>query len=141
MNRLQLESGIKGSVVGGRGSDPQKGKSSEWKLRTSTFRKTIIGLLFVIITFLPIAFILHPSSFAAEKWSGVDETVVNKYAREQGRKAWKPLIQTDQGDLLLFLFLLAGAVGGFIAGYYWRLLMVERSSSRNEKMNTSSKDI
>ena len=31
--------------------------------------------------------------------------------------AREPYINTDQGDLLLFLFLLAGAVGGFIAGY------------------------
>ena len=74
-------------------------------------------------------FILQPSAFASDKWAGVDESVVKKVAQEQGRKAWKPIINTDQGDLLLFVFLLAGAVGGFIAGYYWRILMVERSTS------------
>lgn len=62
-------------------------------------------------------------AFAGEsKWTGVDESVVEKYASKYGREAKQPLINTDQGDLLLFVFLLAGAVGGFAAGYYWRVL-------------------
>jgi cobalt/nickel transport system permease protein len=60
---------------------------------------------------------------AAEKWQGVDESVVERLAKEHGREAHKPLINTDQGDLLLFVFLLAGAAGGFVAGYCWRSLM------------------
>lgn len=60
------------------------------------------------------------------KWPGIDEAVVEKVAQQHGRPAREPLINTDQGDLLLFLFLLAGAVGGFAAGYYWRLLMEQR---------------
>lgn len=55
-------------------------------------------------------------------WSGVDESVVEHYAEKAGRSAWTPLINTDQGDLLLFVFLLAGVIGGFIIGYYWRIL-------------------
>ncbi len=47
---------------------------------------------------------------------------VEKYAEEHGRAPVDPLINTDQGDLLLFMFLLGGAIGGFIAGYYWRTL-------------------
>jgi cobalt/nickel transport system permease protein len=61
------------------------------------------------------------------KWEGVDKTVVEKMAREAGRPPSKPLINTDRGDLLLFLFLLAGAAGGFIAGYYFRHLFPPRS--------------
>lgn len=61
------------------------------------------------------------NSIAEEKkWVGVDESVVEKVAKEHGREAWTPIIDTDQGDLLLFVFLLAGAVGGFVMGYYWR---------------------
>ena len=67
-------------------------------------------------------------ALAAEKWPGVDESVVEKYAKEHGREAREPLINTDQGDLLLFVFLLAGTVGGFAAGYYWRMLITERAS-------------
>lgn len=69
-------------------------------------------------------FALNPvSAFGADKWPGVDESVVEKVASEHGREAREPLINTDQGDLLLFVFLLAGTVGGFAAGYYWRTLM------------------
>lgn len=69
---------------------------------------------------------LNSASFASEKWPGVDEAVVEKVASEHGRASCPPLIDTDQGDLLLFAFLLAGAVAGFAGGYYWRMLVAER---------------
>ena len=59
---------------------------------------------------------------AAPQWSGVDEKVVEKFADEAGHPAREPLINTDRGDLLLFVFLVAGAVGGFVAGYCYRSL-------------------
>lgn len=59
-------------------------------------------------------------------WSGVDETVVERYAVEAGRHAWTPFINTDQGDLLLFVFLVAGVIGGFALGYFFRYLFAER---------------
>ncbi|MDO9584855.1 MAG: hypothetical protein Q7I93_00025, partial [Syntrophales bacterium] len=84
------------------------------------------GVIFLIIFSL---FTIHYSlSTASEKWPGVDESVIEKYAKEHGREAKEPLINTDQGDLLLFVFLLAGVIGGFTAGYSWRMLMVEKSS-------------
>ena len=74
------------------------------------------------------AFCILPSATtASEKWPGVDESVIEKVAKEHGQEARKPFINTDQGDLLLFVFLLAGAVGGFIGGYYWKTLMGKRS--------------
>jgi cobalt/nickel transport protein len=54
------------------------------------------------------------------RWAGVDETVVEHYAAKAGRPAREPFINTDRGDLLLFLFLIAGAGGGFIFGYCFR---------------------
>jgi len=63
----------------------------------------------------------------AAKWSGVDEAVIEKVAREQGREAGEPLIDMEQGDVGLFLFLIAGALGGFAAGYYWRSLLAEKA--------------
>jgi cobalt/nickel transport protein len=59
---------------------------------------------------------------AQSSWEGVDKTVVEKVAEQAGHPAREPYLNTDQGDLLLFLFLLAGAVGGFIAGYTFRSL-------------------
>ncbi|MEN6331014.1 MAG: energy-coupling factor ABC transporter permease [Smithella sp.] len=62
----------------------------------------------------------------ASKWSGVDEAVIEKVAKEHGREAGEPLIDLEQGDIGLFLFLITGALGGFAAGYYWRALLVEK---------------
>lgn len=70
-----------------------------------------------------------PFVTAEDKWGGVDESVVEKYAEEHGRSARDPIINTDQGDLLLFVFLLGGAVGGFFGGYYWKMLMDGRAHS------------
>ena len=54
------------------------------------------------------------------EWSGVDEAVVQRFAEQAGRPAQESLVNTDQGDLLLFVFLVAGAAGGFVAGYCFR---------------------
>ncbi len=79
---------------------------------------------FVMSLSLIMALIVYSlPSLAQEKWAGVDEAVIERLAGEHGREPREPLINTDQGDLLLFLFLLSGAVGGFVAGYYWRILM------------------
>ena len=76
----------------------------------------------VVGTLLLIAVAIVPLAASAEegKWTGVDESVVEKVAKEHGREAWEPFINTDQGDLLLFVFLVAGVIGGFVMGYYWR---------------------
>lgn len=63
------------------------------------------------------------------KWAGVDETVVEKFAKEAGRPPREPLINTDQGDLLLFVFLVAGTAGGFVGGYYFRELFPPKHKS------------
>ena len=86
---------------------------------------TRIWLVFFLLSLLPIYALAAEKS---EKWPGIDESVVEKIAKEHGREAREPIINTDQGDLLLFVFLLAGAVGGFAAGYYWRRLISEKSS-------------
>ena len=78
----------------------------------------ILGLILLLVNCcLPLF------AVAQEKWSGVDDTVVGKYAKEHGREKRVSYINTDQGDLLLFVFLLAGVLGGFTAGYSWCLLV------------------
>lgn len=86
--------------------------------------KFIIEMLMIIILSAIIVCYVRPLAYGADKWPGVDESVVEKYAKEHGRESSKPLINTDQGDLLLFVFFLAGAIGGFIGGYCWRMLIV-----------------
>jgi cobalt/nickel transport system permease protein/cobalt/nickel transport protein len=62
-------------------------------------------------------------------WEGVDKTVIEKTATDAGHPARDPYINTDQGDLLLFMFLLAGAIGGFIVGYTFRGLFPPRKKA------------
>lgn len=85
--------------------------------------------LFLLAAMLWCGVLLGAVASAGEKWPGVDETVVEKIAGEKGREARTPLINTDQGDLLLFVFLVAGVVGGFAAGYWWRMLVTEKGSA------------
>ena len=87
---------------------------TNYELRITKLTLFLLALFLLFVT---------PIAASAAEWGGVDESVVEKYAEEHGREARDPYINTDQGDLLLFVFLLGGAVGGFIGGYYWRELM------------------
>ncbi len=80
------------------------------------------GRWFFAVLMIIAALFLSAPIVTAEKWGGVDELVVERIAADHGREASGPLIDTDQGDLLLFMFLIAGAVAGFAGGYYWRVL-------------------
>lgn len=102
---------------------------TEVRSQKNQYRIQIIIVCILLSVFCSLA------TIAAEKWPGVDESVVEKYAKEHGREAHEPLINTDQGDLLLFVFLIAGTVGGFVAGYSWRVLMIEKApaTSRERK--------
>ncbi len=83
--------------------------------------RTLVIVICTLIVFAAFAI----SGAYAEKWKGVDETVVQKVAEEHGRAPRTPIINTDQGDLLLFVFLGAGTIGGFFAGYFYRKLIAE----------------
>lgn len=98
-------------------------------------RKTFIitwlwGACLVIFCLAPGTGRLVTSAYGA--WSGVDEAVVEKIAREHGRVARKPLIDPGTGDILLFVFLAAGVAGGFAGGYYWRMLVGEKKSTSHQ---------
>ncbi len=73
------------------------------------------------------------SAQADRPWVGVDESVVERFAEEAGRPARDPFINTDQGDLLLFAFLLAGAAGGLLAGYHFREVFPPKSNAREKE--------
>ena len=58
-------------------------------------KQLIFGLILLLINCcLPLV------AAAEEKWAGVDDTVVGKYAKEHGREKRVSFINTDQGDLL-----------------------------------------
>ena len=60
-------------------------------------------------------------------WAGVDDAVVGKIAGAAGRHARAPFVD---GDLLLFAFLVAGILGGFVLGWTFRRLVVEAGIER-----------
>lgn len=84
-------------------------------------------LLLALPVWLPAAPL---AGHAASGWDGVDVKIVEKFAREAGRPPREPLIDTERGDLLLFVFLVAGAVGGFVAGYCYRALFPPRKERK-----------
>ena len=90
----------------------------------------ILKLHILLLTTL--LFTIYFFTLGPHPWTGVDEAVVQKIAGEHGHVAKKPFIDLGEGDLLLFAFLLAGAVGGFAAGYSWRMLVSEKGA-RNTK--------
>ena len=81
----------------------------------------IVAIVAVLATGLYLAMRFVPGD-----WKGCDDKV-EAVAERSGRQAWKPFLNTqDAGDLFLFVFLAAGAVGGFIAGYAFRGLFPPR---------------
>lgn len=84
----------------------------------------LYGAILLIIGTV-VALLAAPES----EWSGVDESVVNKFAKDAGRPPSEPFINTAKGDVLLFCFLVAGAIGGFVAGYHYRVLFPPRVKS------------
>ena len=91
-------------------------------------RRSKLRIVLMHVIMLPILFFgLYFFFLAPKSWEGVDEAVVEKIAREHGREAAAPLVDPGSGDLLLFAFLAAGAVGGFTAGFYWRDLTKKSS--------------
>jgi hypothetical protein len=95
-------------------------------------RKRKLKILLLHAIFLPtLLFVFYFFTLAPRPWTGVDEAVVEKIAREHGREAKPPLINTE-GDLLLFVFLVAGVVAGFAGGYYWRMLVSEKKRDKGE---------
>lgn len=74
---------------------------------------------------------VNPIKSEAEKWTGIDVSIVGKYAGKYGHPPRDPYINTDQGDLLLFVFTVAGLIGGIIIGYNFRKLFVEGKDNRN----------
>jgi len=86
-----------------------------------------VALVGMLIFFLILALGLGLARLNS-RWPGVDEAVVERFAREADRPPREPYIKTDRGDLLLFFFLLAGVAGGFAGGYFYRELFPPKST-------------
>ena len=66
------------------------------------------------------------------RWPGVDEAVVGRFAQEAGRSSTSPIIDWVHGDTLLFAFLCAGLVAGFVLGFFGRALFTGEVAAQSE---------
>jgi cobalt/nickel transport protein len=91
----------------------------------------VIGILIMAIA----GSIIFAKSHEEGPWIDTTDVVSEQSASALGRQAVEPLINTDQGNMLVFFFTLAGVVGGSIVGYYWRMLMTDRDKMANSGFN------
>ena len=76
---------------------------------------------------------------ATGEWPGVDESVIGHIAHSAGRPDSEPLLSWVQGDLLLFMFLVAGLTAGFVLGYFARIAFVEQREPSSETLAEHAK--
>lgn len=79
-----------------------------------------LGKWIILFLFLALLVYLGTSSLSMPGQDEYVNGIADKYAQEVGAKEREPYINTDKGDLLLFVFLLGGATAGFIIGHNWR---------------------
>lgn len=97
-------------------------------------RKWIVLILAVVVLLIALA-----SLDQRTQWDGIDVAVVGRYGTELGREPWTPFINL-QGDALLFAFTVAGALGGFAAGYYWRELFEQDNPAISSRREIAGKE-
>ena len=93
----------------------------------------VTGILIMAI----VGSVIFAKSHERGPWGDTTDVVAEQGAANIGRQAADPLINTDQGNMLVFFFTLAGLAAGSLIGYYWRKLMVEKDGKeimRNDKM-------
>lgn len=98
--------------------------------RLATWVSVTVVLLFFIV---PLNYV-----WAAEKWQGVDESVVERVAKEHGREAHKPLINTDQGIFSSSSFLSQVRSGALSRGTAGEILWT-RGAGQKESQGQAEK--
>lgn len=91
----------------------------------------VIGILVMAVA----GSIIFAKAHEEGPWIDTTDVVSEQSANALGRQAAEPLINTDQGNMLVFFFTLAGVVGGSIVGYYWRKLMTDKDKLENSEFN------
>jgi len=97
----------------------------------------LFGAFIILVLFPPVLFaeeniekkdmpVVTQTNNEEGAWTGIDVSIVGKYAEKYGHPPRDPYINTDQGDLLLFVFTAAGVIGGFIIGFNVRKIFYEK---------------
>ena len=83
---------------------------------------SFIALLLFIGVIVYMAFTYKEVTGTDDKINGV----VAQYADKVGVHKRDPFINTDKGDILLFLFCFSGLAAGFYLGYNWKKIISEK---------------
>lgn len=91
------------------------------RLRHGGRRLRVVTLVAaVLVGVILVAGFVWALAVTTGSWVGIDAGVMERVAEEQGRAAWTPFINTDVGDLLLFVFFLGAVVAGAVIGWLVR---------------------
>ena len=63
-------------------------------------------------------------------WSDATNVLSRQAAEQMGREARAPFINTEKGNMLVFLFTLGGVAAGFAIGYNWRIILAAKVRRR-----------
>ncbi|MFZ3101617.1 MAG: hypothetical protein WA113_05345 [Desulfitobacteriaceae bacterium] len=92
----------------------------------------------VFLLFLALLVYLGVGPLAMPGADNQVNAVVESYAREVGAGQRLPFINTNKGDLLLFVFAIGGAIAGFVIGYNWRDLFGKADGSTRKTSEEGS---
>lgn len=93
-------------------------------MRKNWWKWTIFILFLATIVYLGVSPLSMPGADNQVK------VVAERYASEVGAAQRDPFINTDKGDLLLFVFTIGGAIAGFFIGFTWRDLFGKPGSTK-----------
>ncbi len=96
---------------------PELPFAREARQEKPTILPTVLLALVMVTAFTIVAY--------AKGYVGVDDAVIGKFAAGAGKTA-SPSLLNLEGDLGLFMFLVAGLVGGFLCGYFYRSLSIKQ---------------
>lgn len=74
-------------------------------------------ILAVVVGVVAIGGLVWAVAVTTGSWVGIDAGVMERVAQEQGRAARAPFINTNAGDLLLFVFFAGAVVAGAVIGW------------------------
>lgn len=100
-----------------------------WKRGSRGVRVAIVALA-VLVAVVSLGGLLWAIALTTGDWAGIDAAIMERVAEERGRAARTPFINTDVGDLLLFVFFGGAAVAGAVVGWVVQGMRARSASVR-----------
>jgi hypothetical protein len=91
-------------------------------------RDVVVITLITLSVCVAWVFLLNDHA-APGHWPGVDEAVIGRFVDESGQRSL-PVFDWVTGDLLLFAFLVAGLLAGFVLGFFSRSALGREEGAR-----------